>query len=110
MIRKAAAVCMGCFVLLAAWIGSATPHHLSRAQDVPMLTTTPSNTPIRTPLALQNPSFEINTDGNKHPDGWDTTALKRRDGVRCEPTGVSLDLRGLETENLSHLSMGHCTI
>lgn len=68
--------------LVMLWVSHTQPYIPTHAQDRPLLTTTPSHTPIITPLALQNPDFEIDLDGDAQPDGWATNGLKKRDRVR----------------------------
>lgn len=60
----------------------------SRAQDAPLLTTTPLGLPPVTSLALLNPDFEGGYDEHSQPFGWNNAGVDKRDRVRCSKGGT----------------------
>lgn len=98
--RKLAASLMVFTFVAAALVASFFGGSASSAQDAPLLTTTPSHTPIFTPLAMLNADFEDGHDEHGKPFGWNSAGTQKRDRVKCSNGGgpasanTSSDLRG----------------
>lgn len=81
--RKLAASLIVFAFVAAAMVSSFFGGSPSSAQDVPLLTTTPSHTPMVTPLAVLNSDFEGGTDEQGQPFGWNSAGVNKRDRVKC---------------------------
>jgi hypothetical protein len=104
--RKLAASLMVFTFVAAALVASFFGGSTSSAQDAPLLTATPSHTPIFTPLAMLNANFEGGHDEQGKPFGWNDAGTQKTDRVKCikgiggpGSTNLNSDLRGQNLVN-----------